>query len=110
VTPIPSSAKRVLFTTLSFSLLNPHVYLDTVVLIGGYSSKFSEFSDRLIFGLGASATSWIWFFSLATLATFGNSILKNPRAMRIVSLASGLILMSLSVKLGLEVWTWGKSI
>lgn len=101
-----TTAKQAILASLGFSLLNPHVYLDTVVLIGGYSSKFSQFSDRFYFGAGASAFSTIWFFGLALLASVASRFLNNPNAMRIVALISGLILVLLSFKLGSDVLGW----
>lgn len=100
------TAKQAILTSLGFSLLNPHVYLDTVVLIGGYSSKFGLVSERFAFGVGASAFSTIWFFGLSMLASFGSRLLNNNKAMRIVSLLSGVILIILAIKLGADVVTW----
>lgn len=104
----PSSVRQTILVTLGFSLLNPHVYLDTIVLIGGYSSKFIDFQERLYFGAGSSFFSTIWFFSLAVLASLTSQLLKNPKAMKIVSLISGLILIALSIKLGTDVLSWSK--
>jgi len=98
--------KQTVLTTLAFSLLNPHVYLDTVVLIGGYSAKFEELYSRLIFGLGAGSFSFIWFFGLASLASLGSRLVHNQKAMRGISLVSGVILLWLAVKLGMDVWGW----
>lgn len=92
--------------TLAFSLLNPHVYLDTVVLIGGYSTQFPSWIDRVEFGAGASLFSMIWFFSLALFAAAMGRFLHNPSAMRVISVVSGVILLALSVKLGIDVWHW----
>lgn len=100
------STKQVILASLGFSLLNPHVYLDTVVLIGGYSSKFNQLTERFYFGAGASVFSTIWFFGLAFLASLGSQLLQNAKAMRIVSLISGLILIILSIKLGSDVLAW----
>lgn len=100
------TTKQAIVTSLGFSLLNPHVYLDTVVLIGGYSSKFNLLSERLSFGIGASAFSTIWFFSLSVLASFGSRLLNDVKAMRFVSLISGAILIVLSIKLGTDVFGW----
>jgi L-lysine exporter family protein LysE/ArgO len=100
------SRKKAVATALGFSLLNPHVYLDTIVLIGGYSSKFPAWQDRLGFGLGASAASGVWFYGLALAAAALSSFLQSPRAMRGVSLISGLVLLGLSFKLGSDVWGW----
>ena len=101
-----ASVKQAVLTSLGFSLLNPHVYLDTVVLVGGYSSKFSLLIERFFFGAGASSFSTLWFFGLAILASVGSRFLNNPKAMRAVSLISGIILVVLAVKLGSDVLGW----
>ena len=101
-----STARQAILTSLGFSLLNPHVYLDTVVLIGGYSSKFAALGERFTFGSGASAFSTLWFFSLVIGASMGSRILKSANAMRVISLVSGLILVCLAVKLGIDVASW----
>ncbi|MCM0606176.1 MAG: LysE family transporter [Xanthomonadaceae bacterium] len=105
---VSTTIKQTILTSLGFSLLNPHVYLDTVVLIGGYSSKFSLFIERFYFGAGASTFSTIWFFGLALLASLASRILNNPKTMRIVSLLSSLILVLLAIKLGTDVFEWIK--
>lgn len=104
--PTVTSASQTVMTTLGFSLLNPHVYLDTVVLIGGYSSQFERMDERFYFGAGAAAFSVLWFFGLALLASLGSRLLNNPRAMRIVSVLSGAILIYLAVRLGSDVLNW----
>lgn len=101
-----STVQQTILTSLGFSLLNPHVYLDTVVLIGGYSSKFPLLMDRLYFGTGASLFSVLWFFGLALLASLGSRLLNNAQAMRVVSLLSGIILIVLATKLGGDAWNW----
>jgi L-lysine exporter family protein LysE/ArgO len=101
-----STVKQTILTTLGFSLLNPHVYLDTVVLIGGYSSQFDQLRERFYFGAGASFFSALWFFGLVFLAAVCSRVLNNPRAMRAVSLVSGLILVYLSMRLGRDVLEW----
>lgn len=100
------TTKQVILTALGFSLLNPHVYLDTVVLVGGYSSKFAHLTERFYFGAGASTFSAIWFFGLSLLASLGSRLLSNPKAMRGVSLISGIILIVLAIKLGSDVLVW----
>ena len=101
-----ASIKQTILTTIGFSLLNPHVYLDTVILIGGYSSKFSNYIERFYFGAGASIFSAIWFFGLVLLASLGNRLLNNSKAMRTISLISGGVLVMLSIKLGIDVAGW----
>jgi len=97
---------QTVFASLAFSLLNPHVYLDTIVLVGGYSSKFSVLSERFFFGLGASSFSTLWFFGLAFSASLFGRFLNNQKAMRMVSIVSGIILVLLALKLGAEVTHW----
>lgn len=99
-----SSLHQVFFTTLAFSLLNPHVYLDTIILLGGYSAKFPTISARLFFGLGAGTTSVVWFFCLALLSSSLSRVLANEKGMRVIAVVSGLVLLALSLKLGGEVW------
>ena len=100
------SIKKTLILSLSFSLLNPHVYLDTVILIGGYSSKFLELVKRVEFGIGAGTFSIIWFFGLAFFASAMSSLLNNQKSMKVISLISGVILLGLSCKLGMNVYSW----
>lgn len=101
-----NSLKQVIFLSLGFSLLNPHVYLDTVILIGGYSAKFSEVSSRLLFGAGAGAFSVIWFFGLALFASVMSSLFNNPKSMKVISFISGAVLIALAGKLGHELYSW----
>lgn len=101
-----TSFKKVVLLSLGFSLLNPHVYLDTVILIGGYSAKYTDLIDRIVFGAGAGGFSVLWFFGLALFASAMSSFFFNPKAMRIISLISGLILLMLSWKLGSDVYSW----
>jgi len=58
---------RIVLTALAFTYLNPHVYLDTVVLIGGIAAQFNVV-DRMFFAAGAICASLVWFFGLAILA------------------------------------------
>ncbi len=100
------SSRQAIATSLGFSLLNPHVYLDTVVLVGGYSAQFAQLQQRFTFGLGAAVFSALWFFGLALAAAAARRFLFHPRTMRFVALFSGLLLLWLAWKLGADVWTW----
>lgn len=103
---VPATLWRTLIMSLSFSLLNPHVYLDTIVLVGGYSSKFNLLIERFYFGLGASSFSTAWFFGLAFSASLLSDFLNNNKALRIISLISGMVLVLLAFKLGVDVYDW----
>jgi len=58
------SLKKTTVTVLALTLLNPHVYLDTVILIGSIGSKFAE-HQQIDFIIGACSASFVWFFGLA---------------------------------------------
>jgi L-lysine exporter family protein LysE/ArgO len=64
------SLRAAIVTTLAVTLLNPHFYLDTVILLGGVSSQFSG-ESRLYFWIGAVSASTLWFISLS----FGGQML-----------------------------------
>jgi len=72
-----------LLTTLALSLLNPHVYLDTVVLLGSIGGRYPE-EGRFWFGAGAALFSFIWFFSLSLGARWLAPLFKKPIAWRIL--------------------------
>lgn len=103
-----TSSSNVLWLALAFSLLNPHVYLDIIVLIGGYAAKFEDVSQRLSFGTGAASFSVIWFFSLAFFSKVFGAWLNSEVAMKRVALISGLVLGALALSLSQDVYIWIK--
>lgn len=58
------SLQSAILATLAVTLLNPHVYLDTIILLGSISGQFQG-NGRIYFGAGAMSASFIWFFSLS---------------------------------------------
>ncbi len=98
--------KRSILLALTFSVLNPHAYLDAFVLIGGYSAKYELLSDRLAVGVGAAAFSGVWFVILSSTSSLLKPHLSNPFLMRKIMSASGIILILLSGKLGMDVISW----
>jgi L-lysine exporter family protein LysE/ArgO len=87
----PQSFKSAVLFTLAITLLNPHVYIDTILLLGGISSQF-EGNGKFIFGSGAISASFIWFFSLSLGAKFLSPIFKKPIAWKILDLMIALIM------------------
>lgn len=73
------SLKMAVITTLALTLLNPHVYIDTIILLGSIASQFPR-PGHIIFGIGAMTASFIWFFSLS----FGGRLLAPVFAKDIV--------------------------
>ncbi len=73
--------RKLLLTTLAITLLNPHVYLDTVLLVGSVSSHLAV-SDRYLFAVGAISASVLWFFSLSMGAGLLAPLFRKPFAWR----------------------------
>ncbi|WP_290698593.1 LysE/ArgO family amino acid transporter [Amphritea sp.] len=78
-----SGLRSALLTTLALSLLNPHVYLDTVVLLGGIGGQYPEY-DRYWFGAGAALFSFLWFFSLSLGARWLAPLFRRPVSWRVL--------------------------
>lgn len=80
-----SSRWAVLAATLAVTLLNPHVYLDTLVLIGSLSGQFDG-DGRYLFALGASFASFIWFFSLSLGGALLAPVFRSRVAWRVLDI------------------------
>jgi L-lysine exporter family protein LysE/ArgO len=80
-----------LATTLAVSLLNPHVYLDTVVLLGGVAAQYPP-GERAAFVLGAGVASAAWFFGLALGARLLTPVFERPVAWRVLDVVIGCIM------------------
>lgn len=78
------SLRRVLLATAGFTFLNPHVYLDTVVMLGGLGAQYAQWTDRLAFLAGAASGSLIWFFALAYGAHTLSPLFHRPIATRLL--------------------------
>ncbi len=76
-----TSRRQLLLATLAFTFLNPHVYLDTILLIGGISGQLAS-GERYLFGAGAMTASVIWFFSLSLGAGLLAPLFRKPLAWR----------------------------
>lgn len=90
--------KVTILTLLAMSLLNPHVYLDTVVLLGSIGAQFEEL-ERALFAIGAMVASFLWFFSLAYGASYFAPLFKKPRAWRILDICVGVIMWVIAISL-----------
>jgi len=74
---------KTLLAALAVTLLNPHVYLDTVVLLGGVSGQFPG-AGRYIFGVGAVAASFTWFTILCLFGRALAPVFTRPAAWRVL--------------------------
>ena len=97
-----NSSANGLISTLSFLVVltfaNPHVYLDTVVLIGSVSQQFPG-NTKLAYAIGASLASFIFFFSLAYGAKYLSPIMQKTLAWRVLDGLISLIMFSIAFNL-----------
>jgi L-lysine exporter family protein LysE/ArgO len=87
----------VALTALALTWLNPHVYLDTVFLLGSVGASHGE--QRWVFAAGAMTASTVWFFGLAYGARLLSRWLAGPRAWRIVDAGIAVVMIVLGVSL-----------
>lgn len=98
--PHSQSFRTAMLTCLAFTWLNPHVYLDTLALIGAASTKF-EASAKISFAGGAMLASFVFFFGLGYGARLLAPIMKSPRAWRVLDVLIGLVMWGLATLLAL---------
>ena len=90
-------AAKTALLTLAFTWLNPHVYLDTVVLLGSVSTKFGESAG--LFGIGAMCASFAFFFLLGYGARFLAPLFQKPAAWKILEFFVGVTMIALGAML-----------
>lgn len=91
-----TSLRAALLTVMAFTWLNPHVYLDTVVLIGSISAQYA---DRLAFAIGAMTSSFVFFFSLGYGARILSPVFTRPSAWQILDVVIGAVMLMIALKL-----------
>ena len=94
----PCSRGSVISTTLALTFLNPHVYLDTVVLLGSLANQYGE-AARWIFAAGAVMGSILWFTGLGYGARALSGPLSRPRTWQVLDLLIGVVMLVLALKL-----------
>ncbi|MBY6003600.1 LysE/ArgO family amino acid transporter [Salipiger bermudensis] len=90
------SLRAAVLTCLAFTWLNPHVYLDTVMLLGAISAQYDQ---PAAFGLGAVSASFLFFFSLGYGARALAPVFARPRAWQVLDLAMAGIMWTLAARL-----------
>jgi len=98
--PTPPRVGAVVATLAAFTFLNPHVYLDTVLLLGGLGARHPA-DQRPWFVVGAASASVVWFFSLAYGARLLEPLFRRPLTWRILD---GLIAGVMFTLAGTLVW------
>jgi L-lysine exporter family protein LysE/ArgO len=96
-----SSLGKAIATVLALTFLNPHVYLDTVMLLGGLSSRY-EGDARLAYGVGAMLASFVWFFSLGYGARLLLPLFQKPSAWRVLDILIGIVMSLIAISLAAQ--------
>jgi L-lysine exporter family protein LysE/ArgO len=79
------SALNISFKTLAFTYLNPHVYSDTVFFLGNFSKNFL-FNQKILFGIGASIASFIFFYSIGYLSKYLSKYAQSHKMWKIINI------------------------
>jgi L-lysine exporter family protein LysE/ArgO len=95
--PATGRLTQVALTTLALTWLNPHVYLDTVFLLGSVGASHGD--QRWVFAAGAAIASFSWFFGLAYGSRFLGRWLSGARAWRILDTGIAVVMVVLGVSL-----------
>ncbi|MFL6707581.1 MAG: LysE/ArgO family amino acid transporter [Massilia sp.] len=93
--PQAGAAKKALGTVLAMSLLNPHVYLDTVVLLGAVGSGLA-LGERSAFAAGAMTASLLWFSMLGLVSRRYSGVLGRPAVWRLVEAFTGVTMLAMA--------------
>ena len=83
-----------LATAAGLTFLNPHVYIDTVILLGSIGNQFQ--ADRWLFWIGASLGSFVWFFGLGYFARLLAPLATNPRFWRILESVIAIVIFTIA--------------
>ena len=87
--------------TLGFTYLNPHVYSDTVFILGNFSKNFL-LNEKIIFGIGASIASFLFFFLLGYLSKFLSKYAESKKVWNIINIIIIIFMSSLTLLVFLE--------
>ena len=92
------SRRRAVLTALALTWLNPHVYLDTVLLLGSIANQHGD-DGRWWFALGAAVGSAIWFVGLGYGARRAHRLLSSPRSWQVLDVLIGLTMLGIALML-----------
>lgn len=90
--------KETLLTLAALTFLNPHVYLDTVVLLGSIGAQFPS-DERPFFAIGAMIASFVWFFGLCYGARLLAPLFEKPVAWKILDFGVGCVMWAIAISL-----------
>jgi L-lysine exporter family protein LysE/ArgO len=92
-----ASAKTVVLSVLGFTFLNPHVYLDTVILLGSIGNQFGQ--DKWWFALGGAVASVLWFSSIGFGAKAASRFMSKPVFWKVLDSVIAAVMFSIAIML-----------
>jgi L-lysine exporter family protein LysE/ArgO len=92
-----TSLSATLLTCIALTWLNPHVYLDTVVLLGSIAIQYGE--QAYLFGIGAVVGSFVFFFTLGFGASFLRPLFAKSVTWVVLEIVIGLVMWTLAINL-----------
>lgn len=92
-----ASAKTVVLSVLGFTFLNPHVYLDTVILLGSIGNQFGP--DKWWFALGGTLASALWFSSIGFGAKAASRFMAKPIFWKVLDILIAVVMFSIAILL-----------
>ena len=95
--------RAVILGALAVTVLNPHLYLDTVVILGSIGGQFEGY-DRIAFATGTIMASFVWFYSLSIGAAKLGPTLSKPRVKRGIDLAVAAMMLIIASHLAKGLW------
>lgn len=100
--PVKQTKLATLLPLLAFTLLNPHTYIDTMLLLGSIGAQH-PIEEHLPFIIGALIASFVWFFGLTYGASNLSRYFKNPRTWQFLEAGIGLLMFSIAYSLFLSI-------
>tara|TARA_B110000008_G_C16943354_1_gene553403 strand:+ start:104 stop:742 length:639 start_codon:yes stop_codon:yes gene_type:complete len=97
----PRNLMNAIATATMLTFANPHVYLDTMILIGSISQQFLDL-NRFYFAFGACSASFVWFFGIAYGAKLLTPIMQKPKHWRILDSLIALIMFIIALNLAFQ--------
>ena len=101
--------KNVIFKTLGFTFLNPHVYSDTVFFLGNFSKSFLIL-EKYFFGIGAAVASFLFFFSIGYLSQYFSRYLNNKNVWKYINIFIILFMFLITLYILRDVFKFYKNI
>lgn len=91
------SKRKIIATCFALTFLNPHVYLDTVILLGSVANQFE--SDRWFFAFGAAVASLVWFSAIGYGARAASKFMSKPIFWKVLDSLIAIVMFTIAITL-----------